>query len=125
MELCSIGKLTTNKMEIKDTLVIAKEFKDNPGARDREDGPNSGQQFLEDLFIVRFNKAIEEKYIILVDLTGVWGYPSSFVSGSFGKLSMDRGSELLLTHLKFKSDNNPLNVDKVINEIKNPTPPKK
>jgi STAS-like domain of unknown function (DUF4325) len=125
MELCSIGKLTTNKMEIKDILVIAKEFKDNPGARDREDGPNSGQEFLEDLFIDRFNKAINEKYIILVDLTGVWGYPSSFVSGSFGKLSMERGAELLLSYLKFKSDNNPLNIDKVINEIKNPTPSKK
>lgn len=112
-------------MEIKDTLVVAKEFVDNPGARDREDGPNSGQQFLEDLFIARFNKAVDENYIILVDLSDVLGYPSSFVSGSFGKLSLDRGSELLLKHLQFKSVNNPLNVDKVINEIKHPTPPKK
>lgn len=112
-------------MQIKDTLIIAKEFKDNPGARDREDGPNSGQEFLEDLFIPRFNAAIEGNYIIEVDLTGVWGYPSSFVSGSFGRLSMERGSELLLKHLKFKSDKNPLNIDKIINEIKNPTPPKK
>lgn len=112
-------------MEIKDTLIIAKEFVDNPGARDREDGPNSGQQFLEDIFISRFNKALEGNYIIMVDLTGVLGYPSSFVSGSFGKLSIERGSTVLLKHLKFKSDNNPLNVDKVINEINNPTPPKK
>ena len=111
-------------MEIKDTLIIAKEFKDNPGARDREDGPNSGQEFLEDLFLERFEKAVEGNYILLVDLTGVWGYPSSFVSGSFGKLSMDRGAELLLKHLKFKSDNNPLNCDKVTNEIQNPTPKK-
>jgi len=111
-------------MEIKDILIIAKEFVDNPGARDREDGPNSGQQFLEDLFIGRFDKAIAGNYIILVDLTGVLGYPSSFVSGSFGKLSIERGAEVLLKHLKFKSDNNPLNVDKVINEIKNPTPKK-
>lgn len=111
-------------MEIKDTFIIATEFVDNPGARDREDGPNSGQQFLEDLFIDRFNKAVEGEYIILVDLTGVLGYPSSFVSGSFGKLSIERGAELLLKHLQFKSCNNPLNVDKVINEIKNPTPRK-
>jgi len=112
-------------MEIKDTLIIAKEFVDNPGARDREDGANSGQQFLEDLFVKRFDKAVLENYIIMVDLTGVLGYPSSFVSGSFGKLSIERGSAILLKHLQFKSNNNPLNVDKVINEIKNPTPPKK
>ncbi|MBK8424801.1 MAG: STAS-like domain-containing protein [Lewinellaceae bacterium] len=112
-------------METKDTLIIAKEFVDNPGARDREDGPNSGQQFLEDLFIDRFNKAVEGNYILTVDLTGVLGYPSSFVSGSFGKLSIERGAEILMKHLIFVSYNNPLNVDKVINEIKNPTPSKK
>ncbi|TDE52729.1 STAS-like domain-containing protein [Flavobacterium sp. GT3P67] len=111
-------------MKIKDTLVIALEFKDNPGARDREDGPNSGQEFLEDVFLTRFNKAIEEDYLMLVDLDGVWGYPSSFVSGSFGKLSMERGSEILLKHLRFKSDKNPVRIDKILNEIKNPTPKK-
>ncbi|SFF27304.1 STAS-like domain-containing protein [Flavobacterium xueshanense] len=111
-------------MKIKDTLIIAVEFKDNPGARDREDGPNSGQEFLEDVFLTRFNKAVEENYIILIDLDGVWGYPSSFVSGSFGKLSMERGSEILLKHLQFKSDKNPIRIDKVLNEIKNPTPKK-
>jgi hypothetical protein len=111
-------------MKIKDTLVIAVEFKDNPGARDREDGPNSGQEFLEDVFLARFNKAVDENYIVLIDLDGVWGYPSSFVSGSFGKLSMERGSEILLKHLQFKSDKNPIRIDKVLNEIKNPTPKK-
>lgn len=111
-------------MEIKDKLIVATEFKDNPGARDREDGPHSGQQFLEDIFIARFEKAVKEGYILLVDLDGVLGYPSSFVSGSFGKLSMDRGSEILLKHLAFKSEKNPLRIDKIINEIKNPTPKK-
>ncbi len=111
-------------MEIKDILVIATEFKDNPGARDRDDGPNSGQEFLEDILLSRFNKAIKENYILLIDLDGVWGYPSSFVSGSFGRLSMERGAELLIKHLKFKSDRNPIRIDKVINEIQNPTPKK-
>ncbi len=77
-------------MKIKDTLIIAKEFKDNPGARDREDGPHSGQEFLEELLLERFNKAVKEKYILLIDLDDVWGYPSSFISGSFRRLSMDR-----------------------------------
>lgn len=109
-------------MEIKDTIVIATEFKDNPGARERADGPNSGQEFLEDILLPRFNKAVENDYILLIDLDGVWGYPSSFISGSFGKLSMDYGAELLLKHLEFKSDLNPMRINKVIAEINNPTP---
>jgi len=112
-------------MQIKDTIIICKDFKDNPGARDREDGPHSGQQFLEDILLERFNKAVEGNYLLLIDLDGVWGYPSSFIGGSFGKLSIDRGSEILLKHLRFKSDKNPLRIDKIINEINNPTPPKK
>jgi len=109
-------------MKIKDKLIIAKEFKDNPGARDREDGPHSGQQFLEEILLPRFNTAVKEEYILQVDLDGVWGYPSSFVSGSFGKLSMDRGSVLVMKHISFKSDKNPMRISKVINEIENPTP---
>ncbi len=112
-------------MEIKDKIVIAEEFTDTPGARDRDDGSFSGQQFLEDILLKRFNEAVEGDYILLIDLDKVWGYPSSFVSGSFGKLSMDRGSELLLRHLDFKSEKNPLRIDKIVNEIKNPIPPKK
>lgn len=111
-------------MNIKDTLVIASEFKDNPGARDREDGPHSGQEFLEDFLLPRFNKAKLQGYILLIDLDGVWGYPSSFVSGSFGRLAMEIGDEILLKHLKFKSDKNPIRIEKIINEIKNPTPKK-
>lgn len=113
-----------NIMEIKDTISIAKEFKDNPGARERADGPNSGQEFLEDILLARFNKAVDNNYILLIDLDGVWGYPSSFISGSFGKLSMDRGADLLLKHLQFKSDMNPMRIEKVVSEIKNPTPKK-
>lgn len=111
-------------MEIKDTIVIASEFKDNPGARERADGPNSGQEFLEEILLDRFNKAVENNYILLIDLDGVWGYPSSFISGSFGKLSMERGSEIVLKHLEFKSDMNPLRIEKVKAEIRNPTPKK-
>ncbi len=111
-------------MDIKDKIVIAKDFKDNPGARERADGPNSGEEFLEDVLKPKYLKAVSEKYILLIDLDGVWGFPSSFISGSFGVLSMERGSEEVLRHLQFKSDSNELRIDKIIREIKNPTPKK-
>ena len=67
-------------MEIKEKIIIATDFSDSPGARYREDGEYSGQAFLEDKLIQAFEKAVEEDYKILIDLDGVWGYPSSFIS---------------------------------------------
>lgn len=108
-------------MKVKEKLSVANEFADNPGARDREDGPNSGQEFLEEYLLKRFDKAVEDGYILEIDFDGLWGFPSSFVSGSFGRLSMDKGHGLVLKHLQFKSEKNPMRIDKVIEEIKNPT----
>ena len=74
-------------MEIKDTLHIATEYTDTPGARDREDGDYSGQEFLENLLESRFLKSKEQHYKLLIDLDGLCGCPSSFISGSFPWLS--------------------------------------
>lgn len=108
-------------MEIKDTLIIAKEFGDTAGARDYEDGEFSGKEFYDKFLLNRFKKAKEEGYILLIDIDGFWGWPSSFVSGSFGLLSMEYDSETVLKHLDFKSDKNPLKITKAIYEINNPT----
>jgi len=107
-------------MEVKDKIVIATDFTTTPGARYRKDGDFSGEQFLEEILLSKFEKAVSENYILLIDLDKVWGYPSSFVSGSFGKLSISKGSELVMKHIQFKSDENPIRLEKIINEIKNP-----
>lgn len=107
-------------MEIKDKIVVWKDFSDNPGARYRTDGPFSGQQFLEEHLEPKFDKAVEENYILEIDLDGVWGYPSSFISGSFGKLSLKHGSEKVLKHIKFKSEQSTLRLEKIVNEIIKP-----
>jgi hypothetical protein len=107
-------------MKVKDKIIIAKDFHDDPGAREEKDGLNSGEIFYNELLHSRFLKAKEKEYILLIDLDGVFGYPSSFVSGSFGKLSINYGAEIVLRHLSFKSDRRPIRVDKIIFEIKNP-----
>ena len=107
-------------MEVKDTLVIAEEFADDPGAREESDGENSGEKFYNYLLLPRFLKAQKEGYLLKVDLDGMFGLPSSFVSGSFGKLSLKFGPDEVLTYLVFKSDRRPIRIDKVIYEIKNP-----
>jgi len=107
-------------MEIVEKIVIAKDFTDALGARYRTDGPWSGEQFLEDILQNKFDKAVQTGGILFIDLDGVFGYPSSFVSGSFGKLSLDKGADLLLKHIQFKSDDSPVRLYEVMFEIKNP-----
>lgn len=107
-------------MEIKDKIIVWKDFSDSLGARYRTDGPFSGQEFLEEHLEPKFDKAVEGNYILDIDLDGVWGYPSSFVSGSFGKLSIKHGSEKILKHIQFKSEQSALRLEKIINEIKKP-----
>ncbi len=107
-------------MEIKDTIKISAEFARSLGARYRTDGKNSGQEFLEDILLARFEKAVKQSYVLLVDLNDLSGFPASFVSGSFGKLSVMKGSELVLDHLNFKSEDNRLRAEKAIREIRNP-----
>ena len=107
-------------MEIKDKIVVWQDFSVNPGARYRTDGPFSGQQFLEEHLEPKFDKAVQENHILEIDLDGVWGYPSSFVSGSFGKLSLKHGADKVLEHIHFKSEQSSLRLEKIINEIKKP-----
>ncbi len=107
-------------MEIKDKIIVWEDFSDNPGARYKTDGPFSGQEFLEEFLEPKFDKAIKGDYILEIDLDGVWGYPSSFVSGSFGKLSLKYGSETVLKYIKFKSEQSALRLEKIVSEIKKP-----
>ena len=89
------------------------------GARYIYEGPFSGQKFLETILLPKFKVALEKKQKLYIELDGVRGYPSSFVSGSFGKLSIEYGKDLVLSHLEFVS-NNSIRKEKIINEISNP-----
>jgi hypothetical protein len=107
-------------METKETITIAKDFSNRLGARYRKDGPYSGEEFLEEHLLPAFERAVTSGSYVLIDLDGVWGYPSSFVSGSFGKLSLDKGAALVEKHLRFKSDENTMRLERVRKEIANP-----
>jgi STAS-like domain of unknown function (DUF4325) len=107
-------------MEVTQKIIIAKDFSDALGARYRKDGPFSGEEFLETLLLPKFESAVKSNSLLLIDLNNVYGYPSSFVSGSFGKLSIEKTKDLVLKHIKFDSTSNPLNEEKIIREIKEP-----
>lgn len=108
-------------MDNKIKIIIKTDFSDSPGARYKQDGPHSGEEFYENLLKPKFNEAREKGVKLEITLDGVWGYPSSFVSGSFGKLSLEYGAEALLKTIVFVSDESETRKDRIIAEIQNPT----
>lgn len=98
-----------NMIEIK----ISTDFSFTPGARDYDDGKESGQEFYETLLKKEFKKAIEQKVKLKVDLDGVEGYPSSFLSESFGLLGNEFGAELVWENLIIISNEVPKYIRKI------------
>ena len=104
----------------KNKITISSDFTDAPGARHKTDGPKSGEEFYEDLLKPSFVEIKEKQGELLIDLDDTWGYASSFISGSFGRLSNEFGSEDVLKYLRFKSQDEPLLEEKIKDEIKKP-----
>lgn len=69
----------------------------------------------------KFEEAVRNKVKLIINLDGVWGYPSSFVSGAFGKLSLEMGSEAVLSTIVFISDESEIRKNRIITEIEHPT----
>ncbi len=99
-------------------ITISSEFTDAPGARYITDGPKSGEEFYNELLRPRFLEAKEKNGKLLVDLDNTWGYASSFISGSFGRLSREFGQTDAIKHLDLKSEDDPLLKTKILDEIK-------
>ncbi|MBN8670455.1 MAG: STAS-like domain-containing protein [Chitinophagales bacterium] len=106
-------------MEIRDNINIAQDFTKRPGARYVYEGDYSGELFLDTLLRPKFESAVNNQYILSIELDGVTGYPSSFISGSFGVLSMEKTAALVLRHINFISSS-PTKIEKFEEEIKNP-----
>lgn len=105
---------------IQDLINIANDFSPSPAGRYRTDGDTSGQAFLEDILENRFKKAIQGNYEIEVELDGVWWLPPSFISASFGQLSLNYWKEKVLKHLHLSATEYPMRKDEVIEQIMNP-----
>ncbi len=102
------------------TINVATEFSSTPGARYIEDGPFSGEEFLTKFLEPKFLEAQKNSKKLIVVLDDLWGHPSSFISGSFGVLSEKYGAATVLAHLKPECSDNPMLVDRIIREIKEP-----
>ena len=106
-------------MNKKIIIKIADDFSAVPGARYRTDGKFSGQEFYEEILLIKIKEALESNSKVLLDLDGTWGLASSFISEVFTRLKKDfPDTEKILETLEFKSDEEPLFIDKIKNTIR-------
>lgn len=86
---------------------IARDYSETPGGRYREDGPDSGQQFREEILQPRFEQARREGVLLEIDLDGAEGYATSFLEEAFGGLARDCGAKAVLETLRFQCKDEP------------------
>jgi len=97
-------------------IAVAKDFSDSTGGRVPMEGPNSGEEFRDNLLIPALNNHSGK---IFIDLDGTDGYGSSFLEESFGGL-IRKGfkADDLLNRFIFKSEEDDSYIDEVIRYIK-------
>ncbi len=95
------------------TIKVLTDFSFAPGARDYDDGKDSGQEFFETLLKKKFIEAKVENLKLKIDLDGVEGYPSSFLSESFGLLGNEFGAEEVWNRLIIVSNEVPKYIKKI------------
>ena len=100
-------------------IFVARDFSDAPGARHKKDSKFSGEEFLEKLLLPRYLEAIEKNIPLHINLNHCFGFPPSFLDGSFAQLVREtRHSYLMIrTRIKFISDKPEL-VNKILLLIK-------
>lgn len=103
---------------IAEKIIISTDFTDAPGARYKTDGAKSGEEFYELILKSKYEAALAKKGKLFIDLDNTWGYASSFISETFGRLAREYGQENVLKNLELKSEDEPLLIDKIKHIIK-------
>ena len=95
------------------TISIVDEFTNKPGARDYDDGKNSGQEFYESILRPKFMKALEQNARLKIILDGTEGYASSFINEAFSLLGTEFGPDEVWSKLIIVSNEIPKYIKKV------------
>lgn len=92
---------------------IANDFNDVLGGRFYSDGKYSGEEFFDTILEDKFKEAIKNCEKLEINLDGTFGYPSSFIDESFGKLGRQYGEKMVQKKLTFISEDQPGLEDKI------------
>lgn len=96
-------------MEIK----ISRDFSETPGARHKDEGSFSGEEFREDLLKPKYIEAKNKNEKLIIDFDGGYGYPTSFLEEAFGGLAREFSEENILNILSFISNDEPSLIEEV------------
>ena len=99
---------------------ISKDYSETLGARYIREGDFSGEDFRDNYLLPRFKTALERGEKILINLDGTYGNPVSFLEEAFGGLARKYGSEKVLNVLEFVCNDEPSQVDDIIEYIHHP-----
>lgn len=100
------------------TIKISTEFSPTPGARHRDEGKYSGEEFRDDLLKRKYDEAKRSGEKLIIDFDGGYGYPTSFLEEAFGGLARIYSPLEVLEVLDFVSNDEPSLVDEVKSYIK-------
>lgn len=100
-------------IEQRTELTIANEFTPTPGPRKLTEGEFSGEQFLRDLLRPRFEAAVSAGSVLVVNLDGAAGYPTSFLEEAFGGLAREFGSAKVEKNLEIICNDEPYLADQI------------
>ena len=92
---------------------IATDFTETPGARYRNEGDFSGEEFRESILEPKFLEAKNKGEQLTIDLDGGYGYPTSFLEEAFGGLARKHGVASVLETLVFVSRDEPSLIDEI------------
>ena len=96
---------------------IAKDFTNEPGARNYSDGPYSGEEFFDKLLRLKYLEAKEQKIKLKIILDGTEGYASSFLNEAFIRLGTEFGPDEVWNNLILVSTEIPKYIKKVKESI--------
>src|SRR5580704_11606520 len=88
-------------------LSIARDFSETPGPREPDEGEYSGQLFLTEFLLPRYQEATAKGEELLIDLDGAEGYATSFLEAAFGGLARLFEPTDILKTLRFKCEDEP------------------
>ena len=88
-------------------LKVADKVNGTPGGRYKKNGKYSGEEFYEKYLLPSFRNAQDGGGKLVIDFDGCFGYPSSFLDESFGKLGREYGGKKILKTIEFISNDQP------------------
>ncbi len=97
------------------TLVVDKEFSHTPGFRTKDEGPYPAVDFRDEHLYPKIKEAIDNDFVLLVDLDGAAGYGTSFLEEAFGGLIRvcKLSYQDIMNHLSLKSDDDPSYIEEI------------